>query len=122
MVLLFPCPVRKQRILELGNLLADGGLANEEHARLRAMASSQKSVSKTLDQAYSRYEDYLSKRKQVDVDSEQYVREQRYLSEQVELLPLPSPLPLTSNPTPRPGPEAEAEAEPEPEAEPKSEP
>ena len=52
------------------------------------MASSQKSVSKTLDQAYSRYEDYLSKRKQVDTDSEQYVREQRYLSEQVELLKL----------------------------------
>jgi hypothetical protein len=97
---------------------------DEEHARLRAMASSQKSVSKTLDQAYSRYEDYLSKRKQVDVDSEQYVREQRYLSEQVELLPLPSPLPLTSNPAPRPEPEAEAEPEPEaePEAEPKPEP
>ena len=45
-------------------------------------------MSKTLDQAYSRYEDYLSKRKQVDTDSEQYVREQRYLSEQVELLKL----------------------------------
>jgi len=65
-----------------------GIVQEEERARIRAMASSQKSVSKTLDQAYSRYEDYLSKRKQVDTDSEQYVREQRYLSEQVELLKL----------------------------------
>ena len=43
-------------------------------------------MSKTLDQAYSRYEDYLSKRKQVEDESQQYLREQRYLSEQVELL------------------------------------
>ena len=48
-------------------------------------------MSKTLDQAYSRYEDYLSKRKQVDTDSEQYVREQRYLSEQVTPTPTPTP-------------------------------
>lgn len=59
---------------------------DEERQRAHAMASSQQSVSKTLDQAYSRYEDYLHKRKQVESDSNSYVREQRYLSEQVELL------------------------------------
>lgn len=55
-------------------------------ARARAMANSQKSVEKVMDAAYRRYESYLDKRKMAEDASKSFVREQRYLSEQAELI------------------------------------
>ena len=43
-------------------------------------------VEKTLDAAYARYEGYLQKRQAVEETSDAFVHEQRYLSEQAELI------------------------------------
>ena len=44
------------------------------------------SVERTMEDAFSRYENYLQRRKNAVDSSASFVREQRYLSEQAELL------------------------------------
>lgn len=79
--------MKKQQMAEAEAAARAAQLAKDE-ARHRAatMASTQQSVERTMDDAYRRYEDYLDKRKSAIDTSKAYVKEQRYLSEQGEML------------------------------------
>lgn len=59
---------------------------DEAKARAKAMAAKDQSMEATMDGAFSRYEDYLNRRKQAADDSKAFVHEQKYLSDQAELL------------------------------------
>jgi hypothetical protein len=59
---------------------------DEAKARAKAIVSKDQSLEVTMDGAFSRYEDYLNRRKQAADESKAFVHEQKYLSDQAELL------------------------------------
>jgi len=84
----------KRRTLEEQQALAElKALEGEKFGRRPAPTNGKASVKgpthgveRALDDAFSRYEDYLHKRKEGIESSSSFVREQRYLSEQAEVL------------------------------------
>mmetsp|Transcript_27577 Transcript_27577/g.60491 ORF Transcript_27577/g.60491 Transcript_27577/m.60491 type:complete len:595 (+) Transcript_27577:103-1887(+) len=79
--------MQKQSMAEDSAAARQAELAKEEaKLRQRAMAAQAKSIDRNMDDAFKRYENYLENRKAAIDHSKSFQREQRYLSEQSELL------------------------------------
>jgi len=77
----------KQAVAEEEAAARQAQLAKEEAMhRAQTIAATQKSVERTMDDAYKRFESYLDHRKTAIGHSKSYMKEQRHLSEQSELL------------------------------------